>query len=321
MTNYPPNPGSPYQQPQQPQQPPQQPWNAPPQQWNTPQQPQQWQPNPQQQWGAPTPPRRTPKWPFVLVGVLLVVVLVVSLGVNALWNAMTSSLTDDIEVSEGTLPDPYDDPEIIPDDTEIDPIPEDTTPVSTVESDWYNHKNTLAIPADSTNYPKTAFRSDYPDATDWLNSFWEQADTHPVRVVWSSDPAVNCGIKLMLDKGESMNNIVGGCYRPEYGRVIFIFWGNNVPQYIKEFVVNHEYSHFITTFLYFDATHSASVSSDYWQSSQGSADFEQDATCRQNKKWDWQTPDGFSSPCTTSNWTEGWILERIKNYGVTVEDY
>jgi len=185
---------------------------------------------------------------------------------------------------------------------------------NTAKDTWFNHVNTANVVSDKTEYPATAFNEEYYDASDWVNISWEYSETHPIKVIFSDDPATNCGLRSIHNE-TSLDDIVAGCYNAQYGRTLFIFWGKNTDIADREHALSHEYSHFISHFIYFAALVDATRNG-YWTNEASGDVMEQDAECRMKVLWGWETNPFFSTKCTTSDWYEGWLPERIQEAGV-----
>jgi hypothetical protein len=144
-----------------------------------------------------------------------------------------------------------------------------------------------------------------------------------MRIVVSDNPDLNCGMNAGITVGPSDVTAVSGCYRYEYGKTIFLFWGKKATTEMKEFVLLHELSHFEQQWDQFDLVISA-YDSDIPRETL-SRILETDATCRVYDEWHlprYRRLDAeISAPCGNADWNEGWLAAKFRKYGVTVNDW
>lgn len=207
--------------------------------------------------------------------------------------------------------------------TELVPV-KPLTPLTTgepsgnYEQGWRNETNTQTVPANVNLGAPGNFTTAYPDAQNYLNEIWPH---ETIKIVYTNDPKYNCGIGLT----ENMNadNIAGGCYRAEYGKVLFLWWGSQISEKERELLLLHEFSHYVQQSEYFDALISAYDASLYDDPVFVKNILEADASCRVVFEWELaqvRDYDNWSAPCNVSNWYEGWLQDQIAAR-VTITDY
>jgi hypothetical protein len=180
-----------------------------------------------------------------------------------------------------------------------------------VEAAWKENQNITALPDGVRQPAPSQFMTSYKTPEDWLS---RTTDGQGFTVVTTTDPKYNCGWKP--------GNDFGGCYNATYGRTIFLWWSPNSTDTMKEFMLAHEYSHYIQWYSNFDTMYSATE-----QGYTTHADFvhavESDASCRVLSwgGYDKSVADASSAPCDVQGWHEGWLTEQAKNMGVNITDY
>jgi hypothetical protein len=204
----------------------------------------------------------------------------------------------------------------------VEPVPpvEPTVPDDTggyanaVETRWKSGVDWEARP-ESKNI--TRFNAKYDKPASWLKSIGKLPDG--LKIVITNDPELNCGWTLVYRPHDQ----VGGCYRSEYGKTLFMFWGKNSTSAMKELVLLHELSHFEQQWDHFDVVQSA------YDSDVPASDIkkviETDATCRVYEEWgfsEYRYLDAdTSSPCGSSDWNPRWMEAKFKKFGVVIEDW
>jgi len=262
---------------------------------------------------------------LMIAGLVVIVVVAASVLSNA----------GPILADDPVIPDPYvtstpePEPSISADPLEPDPIVPDPVPSETTvpqpeqsgdpfanaqELKFKSGENWLSRPA-SKNI--TRFNDKYDLPENWLKSIDRLPDG--LGIVITNDKELNCGWTLVYQPDSQ----VGGCYRPEYGKTLFMYWGKNALPQMKELVLLHELSHFVQEWDHFDAVTSA-YQSDVSQSDVTKI-IETDATCRVYDEWGYDKyrylDDSTSSPCGGTDWRPDWMEAKFVKFGVTIEDW
>jgi hypothetical protein len=189
--------------------------------------------------------------------------------------------------------------------------------VGAVESQWKSGQDWLTAPVGET--PPNDFAPGYPTAGEWLQ--YNMGAGYDFDVVFTSDPAYNCG----MAKAEPKPDWVIGCYNPDYGRTVFIWWGPDAAVDMKELILLHEYSHFWQNWENFDATRSADDAGLFDDPQFVQEVWETDATCRVYVDWHYTTLrylDSLTvSPCGDTGWGEHWFENELLERGVRITDY
>jgi len=198
--------------------------------------------------------------------------------------------------------------------------PEDDTgtgnTVGSVEAQWKSGSDWLTPPAGDT--PPTSFMADFSTPEQYLNYAMGE---YSIDVVFTDDPAYNCG----FSKATAQPDWVIGCYDPDYGETIFLWWGPEASDDMKALILLHEYSHYYQNYYYFDATQSA-VDADLFDDPTFVQDvWETDATCRVYDDWHYtnlEYLDSYTvSPCGDTGWGPHWFENELLERGVKVTDY
>ena len=197
-----------------------------------------------------------------------------------------------------------------------DPDPGSDNSVGTVESQWKSGDDWLTPPAGQT--APEPFTADYTTPEQFLS--YTMGD-YSIDVVFTDDPAYNCG----FSKSTAQPDWVIGCYNPDYGKVLFIWWGPEASDDMKMLILLHEYSHFWQNWENFDATQSA-VDAGLLDDPEFNQDvWETDATCRVYVDWhytDLRYLDSYTvSPCGDTGWGEHWFENELLERGIQVTDY
>ena len=293
------------------------------------QQPQYQQPHYPQSPGAfpPRPQARKSSTGLVLgiVAGALVAVFVVG---AALVQTVTSiaGIYNDEPVTIST---PYPSTEPGPVDTEPDPIPEPDLPI---EEEPEPVPDPVSVDAGerfrlgefATDLPKvdrkavyTGFTNKQKNATKWLYAGSNLPEG--IEVVFTADPKFNCalaaGIVSKKDKGA-----VAGCYNPTYYKTIFMWWGTDADEYLKQFILLHELSHFYQWWDYYDTMTSGYEAGIFDSAHNQQVIIESDATCRVVKQWKWEEVP-TASPCKAKKWNADWLTKVVKSKGVKIIDW
>ena len=195
---------------------------------------------------------------------------------------------------------------------EIDPPA--TSEAGTYETSWKAGEG-WETPPPSVKISR--FNADFKDPADWLASI----DRLPpgMKVVVTDDETYNCGWTLVYQP----DNQVGGCYRSEFGTTLFLYWGDNADDDMKELVLLHELSHFAQQWDHFDAVTSANQST--VSSSEITKVTETDATCRVYFEWGYDRyrdlDDATSAPCGNADWDPTWLERKLTAKGVSITDW
>ena len=186
-----------------------------------------------------------------------------------------------------------------------------------LESQWKSGDDWLDPPAAEAQ--PGDFVSGYESPAEWLQ--YNMGSDYDFRVVFTSDPVYNCG----MAKAAPQPDWVIGCYNPDYGKVLFIWWGPEASDDMKMLILLHEYSHFWQNWENFDATQSA-VDAGLLADPEFNQDvWETDATCRVYVDWhytDLRYLDSYTvSPCGDTGWGEHWFENELLERGIQVTDY
>lgn len=181
---------------------------------------------------------------------------------------------------------------------------------------WKSGDDWLTPPAGDT--APTPFMAGYATPEDYLNYAMGE---YNMQVIFTDDPAYNCG----FSKATAQPDWVIGCYNPDYGNTIFLWWGPEAVDDMKALILLHEYSHYYQNYYYFDATHSA-VEADLFNDPEFVQDvWETDATCRVYDDWHYtnlEYLDSYTvSPCGDTGWGPHWFENELLERGVTITDY
>lgn len=233
-----------------------------------------------------------------LVLVVVPIIIVAAMGVS-------SSLSND--VSDDPWP---------PSVSDSDATSNGNTP-GAVEVQWKSGVDWLTPP---TGEPAPRpFTDDYETAAQWLQ-FYMGAD-FDLSVVFTADPAINCG---MADS-EPLPTAVIGCYNPDYGDTLIMWWGDEASDDLKKLGVLHEYSHYWQHWENFDATRSAEDAGLLADPEFVRDVYEVDATCR--IYIDWHNTDlryldnQLAAPCGDTGWGEHWFENALLEREVMITDY
>lgn len=265
----------------------------------------------------------------IVVVVVLVVSVVVIRGFVGLADtlAQTSQPGDDPIAAPLPTSDPYDpappvspDPTTPPDNTEVEP-PTVEDPVKDLDQSERFRAGEFAakLPKIDKKAKKTAFTSSEYSATEWL--YKERDAPKGIKVVFTADPKYNCALEYGYSSTKNSYG-VAGCYNSKYYKTLFMWWGTDATDYYKEFILLHEYSHFVQWWDYYDTMQSASQAGIFDKASNRQAIIESDATCRVVYQWGWEEVE-TSAPCETkkSKWSKWWLNSKVKSKGVTIEDW
>ena len=186
------------------------------------------------------------------------------------------------------------------------------------ETDWKSGDDWYPAPADSEAQPG-AFLPGYQTPEEWLATTGTLPDGFDI--VFTSDPTYNCG----LSKAPKDADWVVGCYNPDYGNTLFLWWGPDAVDDMKQLILLHEYSHYYQNWTNFDSMYSASLAGLYDDDAFRADVWETDATCRVYYDWGFtnlQYLDSYTvSPCGATDWSDAWFEEQLEARGVTVEDW
>jgi hypothetical protein len=181
------------------------------------------------------------------------------------------------------------------------------------ERSWKTGVGWTARPASESI---SRFSAMYAKPASWLASI----DRLPagLKIVITDDPDLNCGITSKPRATE-----VAGCYRYEYGKTLFLYWGSKATSAMKELVLLHELSHFEQQWGQYNLVVSA-YDSDIPRSTL-SRILETDATCRVYEEWNLTRyralDDAISAPCGSTKWNDGWLAAKLAKNGVTVTEW
>ena len=186
-----------------------------------------------------------------------------------------------------------------------------------VESQWKSGDDWLTAPAGEAQ--PNDFLPGFASPAEWLQ--YNMGADYDFEVVFTSDPAYNCG----MAKSTPQPDWVIGCYNPDYGKTLFIWWGPEAIDDMKQLILLHEYSHYWQNWQNFDATQSA-VDAGLLADPEFNQDvWETDATCRVYVDWhytDLRYLDSYTvSPCGDTGWGEHWFENELLERGVKVTDY
>jgi len=188
--------------------------------------------------------------------------------------------------------------------------------VGTVEEQWKSGEDWLTPPAGET--PPEPFTADSTTPEQFLA--YTMGD-YSIDVVFTDDPTYNCG----LSKATPEPDWVIGCYNPDYGDTIFLWWGPEATDDIKSLILLHEYSHYYQNYYNFDATQSAVDAGLFDDPDFVQNVWETDATCRVYDDWHYtnlEYLDSYTlSPCGDTGWGEHWFENELLERGVKVTDY
>lgn len=189
--------------------------------------------------------------------------------------------------------------------------------IGSVESQWKSGVDWLEPPAGETQ--PTAFLPGYDNPEDWL--YYQMGVSSSFTVVFTSDPTYNCG----MAKADPQPDWVIGCYNPDYGDTIFLWWGAQASDDMKALILLHEYSHYYQNWQYFDATRSAADAGLFDDPAFVQDVWETDATCRVYDDWHYTTLEYLDShtvsPCGDTGWGPHWFENELLERGVRVTDY
>jgi hypothetical protein len=209
----------------------------------------------------------------------------------------------------------YSDYPIYSDDDALSPDDEVVSGAS--ETEWKSGANWLTPPAGDPLPGR--FSSSYATPEEFLR--YAMGATYDFEVVFTADPAYNCG----MSKATPEPNWVIGCYNPEYGQTIFIWWGEQADPDMKTLILLHEYSHYWQNYYYYDAVQSAAAAGLFDDSSFIDDVWEIDATCRIYEDWHWRDlkylDDYTLSPCGDTAWGPRWLENELLERGVKITDY
>ncbi len=186
-----------------------------------------------------------------------------------------------------------------------------------VESQWKSGDDWLTPPAGEAQ--PNDFQSGFSSPAEWLQ--YNMGADYDFTVVFTSDPDYNCG----MAKAAPQPDWVIGCYNPDYGKTLFIWWGPEAIDDMKALILLHEYSHYWQNWENFDATQSA-VDAGLLDDPEFNQDvWETDATCRVYVDWHYtelRYLDSYTvSPCGDTGWGEHWFENELLERGVQVTDY
>ncbi|MEK8225617.1 hypothetical protein NKG05_05080 [Oerskovia sp. M15] len=189
------------------------------------------------------------------------------------------------------------------------------TPLATgMEEGWKRGDYAVAVPPSLLEGEAgTPFLAGNPDATGWL------ADLNPANegllVVFTDDETYNCGMQWILER-DMVESGVAGCYNPDYPTTLFMYWGPEASPESKEFVLAHELSHLMQWWHHFDVVQSAAEAALSYDEAWTEV-VEADATCRVLSwgGYSQEAADSSSSPCTATEWSEGWLASQAEQRG------
>ena len=106
---------------------------------------------------------------------------------------------------------------------------------------------------------------------------------------------------------------MAGCFNSVYYDTLFMWWGPSADEDLKTFILQHEMSHFIQWWDYYD-TMRGGFSSGLFDDEDVRLDvMESDATCRVIEQWGIPAPTSdISVPCTASDWHDEWFIEEMR---------
>lgn len=186
-----------------------------------------------------------------------------------------------------------------------------------VELQWLSGDDWLTPPVGEP--APQPFAEGYDTAEQWLQ-YYMGAD-FGLTVVFTADPAINCG----MANAEPLPTSVIGCYNPDYGNTLIMWWGDEASDDLKKLNALHEYSHYWQYLDNFDATRSA-LDAGLFDDPEFVADvYEVDATCRIYIDWHNSDlrylDDQLAAPCGDTGWGEHWFENALLERGVTITDY
>lgn len=229
----------------------------------------------------------------------------------------TETPVDPPATTDPTVPDPAQTTAPTqPDDTVEPPDVDPSDPYANyAETAWKAGDSWLERPK-SKNISR--FSAKYDKPASWLKSIDRLPDG--LKIVITKDKDLNCG---WSSSGYSDDYSAAGCYRSEYGKTLFMFWGKYATEDVKKLVLLHELSHFHQSWDYYDATTSAYASD--MSSSDIKKIVETDATCRVYYDWDYTQyrylDSDISSPCGDTKWSKDWMEKKFEKYGVVIKDW
>ena len=186
-----------------------------------------------------------------------------------------------------------------------------------LESQWKSGDDWLIPPAGEAQ--PGDFVSGFDDPAEWLQ--YNMGADYDFTVVFTSDPQYNCG----MAKAAPQPDWVIGCYNPDYGKTIFIWWGPDAVDDMKQLILLHEYSHYWQNWENFDATQSAVDAGLLDDPVFNQEVWETDATCRVYVDWHYtglRYLDSYTvSPCGDTGWGEHWFENELLERGIQVTDY
>jgi len=182
------------------------------------------------------------------------------------------------------------------------------------EEGWKNGEGVDEPPAGVT--PPTQFTTYEPDVNKWLDEQTGFNVDEEVTVVITNDASVNCGYVA--------GAAFGGCYKHGYGKTLFVWWSADATDEQKEFMVLHEYSHYIQNYDHLDALLSA-VDGGLATDEEFLSMMEADATCRVYYGWGYDQytylDNQISAPCGDTDWYEDWFDDQVEDMGIVIEDW
>jgi len=188
--------------------------------------------------------------------------------------------------------------------------------VGAVESQWKSGVDWQTPPTGED--PPTPFMTDFATPELYLNS---AMGDYSIDVVFTADPDYNCG----FSKATAQPDWVIGCYNPDYGDTIFLWWGPEATDDVKALILLHEYSHYYQNYFYFDATRSAVDAGLFDDPDFVQNVWETDATCRVYNDWHYTSLEYLDSytvsPCGNTGWGPHWLENELLERGVTITDY
>jgi hypothetical protein len=188
--------------------------------------------------------------------------------------------------------------------------------VGSVEAQWKSGADWLTPPAGET--APSPFMADFSTPEQYLNYAMGE---YAIEVVFTDDPTYNCG----FSKATAQPDWVIGCYNPDYGETIFLWWGPEAADDMKALILLHEYSHYYQNYYYFDATRSAADADLFDDPTFVQEVWETDATCRVYDDWHYtnlEYLDSYTvSPCGDTGWGPHWFENELLERGVQVTDY
>lgn len=127
-----------------------------------------------------------------------------------------------------------------------------------------------------------------------------------LKVVYSSNPNLNCGYKFLKEKyGDDAKtyqadaqNWVAGCFRNEHPDTLFVYWGNKTSFDDRKYTLLHEYGHY-----------RQSLDSGTALETVSSKKVEQDADCR---AYSYGASEKSGDGCQIDNWTPDWLAQQVK---------